>query len=190
MVIVFLQKEGDIMSKTFNRGMSEAEKLISKERVMCPITWSLDAPVIDPESDRVEVNVKFYIHNKDRDRDRIVWNADRWDANMEVFFEKDEISSVLKKAVRPIGFEQPNENGRIADARDRLYSELRITLCDIYEKNAVRDGSLVYKSILTKLFHDEELNSKLKELTKIETILFLVRRPSVFFSEELQELFA
>ena len=173
------------MSKTFNKGMSEAEKLISKERVTRPIYWYIDDPFIDSESDMVGVNVNFFIHNKDRDRDR----RGR-DGQMEVFFEKDEISPVLKAVEQLNEFARVNKIGEISDIRDKIFNELNITLCDIYEKGAVRDGSLVYKSILSKLFYDEEINSKMKKLIRIETMLNLLKRPSVFYSEELRELFA
>ena len=170
------------MSK-FDKRISEVEQNIMKERVTRPITWRLGDPYIDKVSGDVAVNVVYFIHNGAK-------GGKGDEGQMEFMFDKDEFSPTLRAVDKLDGTPRINEIRKISAMRDAQFQALNAILCNSYDDNIKTERLEIYRDVHDLLFMDDEYRERFRSLVKVETLMNLLRRPSVFYSEELRELFA
>ena len=169
------------MTKVYNSRESSVEKQALGEKASRPLTWDIKEPCMSDSGD-IGVNVWYYLHNGTKN--------DRGDqGQMEFFFEKEEFSPILKAVNELDSFRRVKELGRISSIRDTQFSELNYILCLAFDSNPKTDRISLYSDVQEMLFRDEECHERFRKLVKAETLLNLLKRPKVFYSEELQSLF-
>lgn len=171
------------MTKNVNT-VSEAESLVmsEKEVVSRPLSWRVNEPYVDEYGD-VAVVVYYYLHNGTKTE-----GGEK--GQMEFHYEQDEFTPILKQVTSLDAFTRVQELGRLSSVKDMRFKQLNIMLCKEYDNNPSTDRKKIYDDVHDFIFHDKKCIKLFRSMVKAETLLNLLKRPAVFYSEEIQMLFA
>lgn len=170
------------MKREFNKRTSDVELEATRERVTRPISWRIDTPSIDKESGDVGVNVHYYVHNGVK--------GERGDeGQVEFFFDRGEFAPTLREVDKLDSILRIKEISKISNIRDEQFRQFNLVLCDAFDSNSKTDRMELYRDVESKMFNDHNCHEQFRNLIKAEALLNLLKRPKVFYSEELQSLF-
>ncbi len=164
------------MPKTFEKKANEVER--NAEKVNELVSWRLSDAYIDKESGDVAVDVLYFIHDGKSDKGQFVF-----------FYDRDEFSPTLRVVDKLDENMHILEIHKISAMRDAQSQMFNYKLRKYYEDNM--SSGYPSRNIHDLLFDkNDEHYERFRNVVKVETLMNLVKRPSVFYSEELRELFA